>query len=106
MNDLTVNRFDLVYFNDWMKNYDNHIKNPRINASGTVGTITSGSDSLVIGEGYNVWISDSGLKNYRTFTDGRDYEDYMKSGFNAAVSVNCPITLTYSSQVQVLSGPL
>lgn len=106
MNDLTVNRFDLVYFNDWMKNYDNHIKNPRINASGTVGTITSGSDSLVIGEGYNVWISDSGLKNYRTFTDGRDYEDYMKSGFNAAVSVNCPITLTYSSPVQVLSGPL
>ena len=107
LNGNSSKKYDKIYFDEWINNYPDHIKNKSVNVN---ATIDSGNQATFVEKSdyYYLWMRDGKIKKYPTFIDTTDIDlsTNEQVDFTITAGFNFSTTIKYTSDLQLLTGPL
>ena len=100
-------KYDKIYFDEWINNYPEHIKNKYVNVS---AQIDSNNQSTFIERSgyYDKWVANGEITEYPTFKSLNDIDVTTDPNpdFTVTGGINFNTTVTYTSDLQLPVGPL
>ena len=107
LNGNDAKRYDELYFEDWISNYSNYIKNKSVNVSAEIEseeqtTFVERSDY------YYKWMAPGLIEKYPSFinTVDIDFSTEENPEFTISAGFNFTTNITYTSDLQLPVGPL
>lgn len=108
LNGNSAKKYDKIYFDEWINNYSNHIKNKSITISANIDQNSITTDPLVqYDETYNNWYYNSELDDYPTYINyTKINSDNGIPSFNVSSELKFNTNISYGSDIELLKGPL
>ena len=107
LNGNSSKRYDQIYFDEWINNYPDHIKNKYVNVS---ASIDQNNQTTFIDKSayYNIWKSNGEVTKYPTFKSLGEIDTTTDPNpeFTITGGINFNTTVTYTSDLQLPIGPM
>lgn len=107
LNDNSSKRYDKVYFDEWINNYTDHIKNKYVNVTANIDQ-NNQSTFLDKSAYYNIWKANGEITKYPTFKSLNEIDTTTDPNpeFTITGGINFNTNVTYTSDVQLPVGPM
>jgi len=108
LNGSSSKHYDKVYFDEWINNYPDHIKNKHISVAAEIdpNSVITDEDAKY-DNNYTTWYYNSELNKYPTYINSTliNSENGIPD-FNISSELKFETNITYNSDIEVLKGPL
>ena len=108
LNGNSAKRYDQIYFDEWINNYSDHIKNKYVNVNARIDELNQ-TTFIEKDAYYNIWMSAGHVKDYPTFKSILDEIDTTTNPnpeFVITGGINFNTTIDYTSNLELPIGPL
>ena len=108
LNGNSSKRYNRIYFDEWINNYADNIKNKYVNVAASVDT-SNQTTFIERDKYYSIWMSSGHIDKYPTFKSILDEIDSTTNPnpeFTITGGINFNTSVTYTSDLELPIGPL